>query len=72
MDNLEKFTETSLPERHHFYVQNNTLLLNDVFVNFRNKYLEIYELDPVRFPTALVKLDLLLICYYNGKKRYQR
>ena len=32
-------------------VQNNTLLLADVFANFRNLCLKIYELDPARFLT---------------------
>ena len=32
-----------------FYVQSNTLLLADVFENFRNMYLKIYELDPEKF-----------------------
>ena len=31
------------------YVQKNTLLLADVFENFRNMFLEIYELDPAKF-----------------------
>ena len=34
---------------HDLYVQSDTLLLADVFENFRNKCIEIYELDPVRF-----------------------
>ena len=34
------------------YVQSNTLLLADVFENFRNKCLEIYELDPEKFLSA--------------------
>ena len=34
------------------YVQSNTLLLADVFENFRNMCLKIYELDPDRFLTA--------------------
>ena len=53
------------------YVQSDTLLLADKFENFRNMCLEIYELDPVCFLTALelawqaalkkskIKLDLL-------------
>ena len=85
MDNWEKFNETSLPEKEHFYshlnmediitdadyehakkfckdfeiknlgeyhamyVQSDTLLLADVFENFRNMCLEIYELDPAKF-----------------------
>ena len=35
------------------YVQSDTLLLTDVFENFRNKCIEIYELDPARFLSAL-------------------
>ena len=31
------------------YVQRDTLLLADVFENFQNMCLEIYELDPSRF-----------------------
>ena len=31
------------------YVQGDTLLLGDVFVNFRNKHIEIYELDHAHF-----------------------
>ena len=34
------------------YVQNDTLLLLDVFENFWNMCLEIYELDTARFLTA--------------------
>ena len=39
----------NLNDYHHLYVQSNTLLLADVFENFRNKCIEIYELDPVHF-----------------------
>ena len=34
------------------YVQSDTLILADVFENFRNKCIETYELDPVLFLTA--------------------
>ena len=37
---------------HDMYVQNDTLLLADVSKNFRNKYFEIYELDPAHFLSA--------------------
>ena len=37
---------------HDLYVQSNTLLLADVFENFRNKCIEIYELYPVHFLSA--------------------
>ena len=39
---------------HHYdlYVRSDTLLLVAVFENFRNKYIEIYELDPAFFLSA--------------------
>ena len=39
-------------EYHDLYAQSETLLLADVFENFRNMCLEIYELDPVYFVSA--------------------
>ena len=60
-------------EYHDLYAQSDTLLLADVFENFRNKCLEIYELDPIYFVSAPglawqaclkktgVKLELLTI-----------
>ena len=47
------FEIKSLGESHDLYVQNNTLLLADVFENFQNVYLEIYELDNAKFLSAL-------------------
>ena len=61
----------NLGDYHDLYVQSDTLLLADVFENFRNKCIEIYELDPVHFlsapglvwqtcpKTTRVKLELL-------------
>ena len=48
---FEKFC-TDIGEYHDLYVQSDTLLLADVFENFRNKCLEIYELDPIYFVSA--------------------
>ena len=60
-----------LREYHDLHVQSDILLLADVFENFRNRCLEIYELDPTKFLPApglvcqaaskktKVKLDLL-------------
>ena len=39
-------------EYHDLHAQNDTLLLADVFENFRNKCLEIYELDSIYFVSA--------------------
>ena len=43
------FNIKNLGEYHDLYVQSDTLLLADVFENFRDKCIEIYELDPVHF-----------------------
>ena len=37
---------------HNLYLQTDTLLFADVFENFRNMYLEIYELDHSYFYSA--------------------
>ena len=42
------FCLKNLGEYHDLYVQSDTLLA-DVFENFRNKCLEVYELDPAHF-----------------------
>ena len=39
----------NLAEYHDLYVQSDTLLLADVFENFADKCIEIYELDPAHF-----------------------
>ena len=48
----EVFEIKNCGEYHDLYVQSDTLLLADVFENFRNMCLEIYELDPVYFVSA--------------------
>ena len=42
----------NLGDYHDLYVQSDTLLLADVFENFRNKCIEIYELDPAHLLSA--------------------
>ena len=61
----------NLGEYHDLYIQSNTLLLADVFENFRNMCIEIYKHDPAKCLSATglawqvalnktkVKLDLL-------------
>ena len=39
-------------EYHDLYVQSDTLLLADVFENFRDKCIEIYKLDPSHYVSA--------------------
>ena len=48
----EAFEIKNLGEYHDLYVHCDTLLLADVFENFRNKCIEIYELDPAHFLSA--------------------
>ena len=77
------FKITNLEEYHDLYVQSDTLLLTDVFENFRNMCLKIYQLDPAKFLSTpglawqaafkknKVKLYLLSdIDVINGRKRY--
>ena len=65
------FINKNLGDYHDLYVQSDTLLLADVFENFRNTCIKVYELDPAHFLSALglawqaclkkteVKLELL-------------
>ena len=68
---FKSFNHKNLGDYHDLYVQSDTLLLADVFENFRSKCTEIYELDLTHFLSALglawhacfkkseVKLELL-------------
>ena len=42
-----------LSDFHNFYVQSDTLLLADIFENFRNRCIEVFELDISHFLSAL-------------------
>ena len=46
---FKKFKLNNLGEYHDLYVQSDTLLLADVFENFRNICIKVYELDPDHF-----------------------
>ena len=46
------FKMKNLGEYDYLCLQSNTLLSADVFENFRNMCLEMYELDPTPFLTA--------------------
>ena len=43
------FKLENLGDYHDLYVQHDTLLLADVFENFRNMCIKVYELDPAQF-----------------------
>ena len=46
------FKIKNLGEYHDLHLKSNTLLLADVFKNFRKMCLKIYHLDPVKFLTV--------------------
>ena len=46
---FKKFKLNNLGEYRNLYVQSDTLLLADVFENFRNMCIKVYELDPAHF-----------------------
>ena len=48
----EVFKITNCSEYHDLYAQSDTLLLADVFKNFRDKCIKIYGLDPAHFLTG--------------------
>ena len=50
---LEEFNNKNLGDYNYLYVQRDTLLLADVFENFKNKCIEIYVLDPAHFLSVL-------------------
>ena len=46
---FKTFKLNNLGDYHDLYVQSDTLLLADVFENFRKACIEMYELDPAHF-----------------------
>ena len=49
---FKNLNNKNLGDYHDLYVQSDTLWLADVFKNFRNKCIEIYELDPAHSLSA--------------------
>ena len=49
---FKKLNNKNLGDYHDLYVQSDTLVPADVFENFRNKCIEIYELDTAHFLSA--------------------
>ena len=46
------FEMNYLGKYHDLYIQSNTLLLADVFENFRNMFFKIRKIDPAKFLSA--------------------
>ena len=49
---FKNLNNKNLGDYHDLYVQSDTLMLADVVENFRNKCIEIYELDSAHFLSA--------------------
>ena len=49
---FKSLNNKSLGDYHGLYIQNYILLLADVFENFRNTHIKVYELDPAHFLSA--------------------
>ena len=49
---FEELQLKNLGDYHNLHVQRDTLLLADIFENFRNKCIEIYKLDRAHFLRA--------------------
>ena len=49
---FKNLSNKNLCDYHDLYVQNDILLLADVFENFRNMSIKVYELDPAHFLSA--------------------
>ena len=49
---LKNLINKDLGDYHDLYVQSDTLLLADLFENFRNMCIKVYELDPAHFLSA--------------------
>ena len=49
---FKNFNNKNLGDYHDLYVQNDTLLLADVFQNFRKTCCKVYGLDPAQFLSA--------------------
>ena len=55
IDSQKEYTKNfkkNIGEYHDLYVQNDTLLLVDVFENFRNRCSKMYKFDPADFSSA--------------------
>ena len=49
---FKEFKLKQLGDYYNLYVQSDTLLLADVFEDFRNTCIKVYELDPAHFLSA--------------------
>ena len=49
---FEYLINKKLGDYHDLYVQSDTLLLADVFGNFKNMCIKVYDLDPANFLSA--------------------
>ena len=69
----KEFNNKNLGEYHELYIQSDTLLVADVFENFRNKYIDTYNLNPAHFMSIENRNEIKIVNPYwyvvNGRKR---
>ena len=53
---FKTFNNKNLGDYHDLYLQSDTLLLTDVFENFRNMCIKVYEVDPAHFRISIESL----------------
>ena len=59
----KNLSNKNLGDYHDLYVQSDTLLLADVFENFRNMCIKVYKLDPAHFLSAPGLLGWILTTF---------
>ena len=69
--NYKVFDMKNLGQYHDLYIKSNTLLLADVFENFRKICLEIYELYAEMFLSVPGKMCLEIYELYVEKCQFQ-
>ena len=65
---FEEFNLKNIRDCHNFYVQSDALLLADVLDNFKNKCIEIYELDPSHFLFFCTRISMISLFEKYGNK----
>ena len=68
---FKKFNNNNLSYYHDLYVQSDTLLLPDIFTNFRKVYFDMYELDPAQLKKCPPPSPAVL-WFVNGRERKPR
>ena len=61
------FSMKNIGSYHYLYVQIDTLLLTDIFENFRDTFLKTYKLDPANFHSPARPLWTVALKFTTGQ-----